>query len=44
MFLARYIGCDIKNTGTRNRLAHLYAHGFNLGKGREFRLKIAQRQ
>jgi hypothetical protein len=31
MLLARHIGCDIQNTGTWNRLAHLNAHGINLG-------------
>ena len=44
MFLARHIGCDIQDTGTRNGLALLNAHGFDLGKCREIRLKIAMWQ
>jgi hypothetical protein len=35
MFLTRYIGCNIKNTGTRNGLALLFAHEIDLGKYRE---------
>ncbi len=35
MLLARHIGGDIENAGTRDGLAHFHAHGFDLGKGRK---------